>query len=59
MDRGQRRTALLGWLFLITPAVISAQDSNTDVSGAYLLAASQTLALGPLLGLSQANVLRP
>ena len=51
--------ALLGWLFVITPAVITAQDSNTDVSGAFLLAASQTLALGPLLGLSQANVLRP
>jgi hypothetical protein len=51
--------ALLGWLFVIMPAVISAQDSNTDVSGAYLLAASQTLALGPLLGLSQASVLRP
>jgi len=51
--------ALLGWLFVITPAVLNAQDSNTSVSGAYLLAASQTLALGPLLGLSQANVLRP
>jgi hypothetical protein len=50
--------ALLGWLFVIMPAVISAQDSNTSVSGAYLLAASQTLALGPLLGLSQASVLR-
>ena len=51
--------SLVGWLFVITPAVITAQDSNTDVSGAFLLAASQTLALGPLLGLSQANVLRP
>jgi hypothetical protein len=50
--------ALLGWLFVILPAVISAQDSNASVSGAYLLAASQTLALGPLLGLSQAAVLR-
>jgi hypothetical protein len=50
--------ALLGWLFVIMPAVISAQDSNTSVSGAYLLTASQTLALGPLLGLSQAAVLR-
>jgi hypothetical protein len=50
--------ALLGWLFVIMPAVISAQDSGTSVSGAYLLAASQTLALGPLLGLSQALVLR-
>ena len=50
--------ALVGWLFVILPAVISAQDSGTNVSGAYLLAASQTLALGPLLGLSQAAVLR-
>jgi putative Mn2+ efflux pump MntP len=50
--------ALLGWLFVITPAVITAQDSDTDASGAFLLAASQTLALGPLLGLSQANILR-
>jgi hypothetical protein len=50
--------ALLGWLFVILPAVISAQDSGSSVSGAYLLAASQTLALGPLLGLSQARVLR-
>ena len=50
--------ALLGWLFVIMPAVISAQDSGASVSGAYLLAASQTLALGPLLGLSQATVLR-
>jgi hypothetical protein len=50
--------ALLGWLFVIMPAVISAQDSGASVSGAYLLAASQTLALGPLLGLSQAAVLR-
>jgi hypothetical protein len=50
--------ALVGWLFVILPAVIGAQDSGGDVSGAYLLAASQTLALGPLLGLSQASVLR-
>ena len=38
--------------------MINAQNSGTSVSGAYLLAASQTLALGPLLGLSQASVLR-
>ncbi len=50
--------ALLGWLLVIIPAVIEAQDAGTSVSGAYLLAASQTLALGPLLGLSQAAVLR-
>ncbi|WP_042451802.1 hypothetical protein [Rhodococcus sp. 1139] len=50
--------ALLGWLLVIIPAIITAQDSGTSVTGAYLLAASQTLALGPLLGLSQALVLR-
>lgn len=41
--------ALLAWLLVIMPAVISAQDTNGDVSTAYLLAASQSLALGPLL----------
>jgi hypothetical protein len=51
--------AFVGWLFVIMPAVITAQDTNTDVTGAYMLAASQTLALGPLLGFSQASVLRP
>jgi hypothetical protein len=50
--------ALLGWLLIIMPAVITAEDTDISVSGAYLLAASQTLALGPLLGLSQAAVLR-
>ncbi len=50
--------ALVGWLFVIIPAVITAQESDASVSGAYMLAASQTLALGPLLGLSQASVLR-
>ena len=50
--------ALLGWLLVIIPAVITAEEADTSVSGAYLLAASQTLALGPLLGLSQAVVLR-
>lgn len=51
--------ALVGWLLVIIPAVTSAEKTDTSVSGAYLLAASQTLALGPLLGLSQASVLRP
>ncbi|MET7534128.1 hypothetical protein ACFWB1_35225 [Streptomyces goshikiensis] len=50
--------ALLAWLLIIMPAVISAQSSDQDVSMAYLLAASQSLALGPLLGLSQSLVLR-
>ncbi|MER6776341.1 MULTISPECIES: hypothetical protein [unclassified Streptomyces] len=50
--------ALLAWLLVIMPAVIGAQDSHQPVSTAYLLAASQSLALGPLLGLSQSLVLR-
>ncbi|MGW6574986.1 hypothetical protein ACWGAN_22870 [Streptomyces sp. NPDC054945] len=50
--------ALLAWLLVIMPAVIGAQDSHDTVSTAYLLAASQSLALGPLLGLSQSLVLR-
>ncbi|WP_329313461.1 MULTISPECIES: hypothetical protein [unclassified Streptomyces] len=50
--------ALIAWLLVITPAVISAQNSHQTVSTAYLLAASQSLALGPLLGLSQSLVLR-
>ncbi|MEU9435599.1 hypothetical protein [Streptomyces sp. NPDC048252] len=50
--------ALLAWLLVIMPAVIGAQDTDNDMSTAYLLAASQSLALGPLLGLSQSLVLR-
>jgi hypothetical protein len=50
--------ALLAWLLVVMPAVISAEDNDKSVSGAYLLAASQSLALGPLLGLSQAGALR-
>jgi hypothetical protein len=50
--------SLVGWLLVIIPAVVTAEDTGASVSGAYLLAASQTLALGPLLGLSQAGVLR-
>jgi hypothetical protein len=50
--------ALLGWLLVIMPAVLQAYGAHEDVGVAYMLAASQTLALGPLLGLSQAVVLR-
>lgn len=50
--------ALLAWLLVIMPAVINAQNSQEEASTAYLLAASQALALGPLLGLSQSLVLR-
>jgi hypothetical protein len=48
---------LLAWLLVIMPAVIEAQNSHKDASVAYLLAASQALAVGPLLGLSQSLVL--
>jgi mono/diheme cytochrome c family protein len=37
--------ALLAWLLVIMPAVIEAQNSHKDASVAYLLAASQALAL--------------
>jgi hypothetical protein len=50
--------ALVGWLLVIMPAVIQAQNTDADVGLAYMLAVSQTLALGPLLGLSQSLVLR-
>ncbi|MFF1905946.1 hypothetical protein [Kitasatospora sp. NPDC058218] len=50
--------ALLAWLLVIMPAVIDAQNTHENASTAYLLAASQSLALGPLLGLSQSVVLR-
>jgi hypothetical protein len=50
--------AVLARLLVIMPAVITAQDSDKDVSTTYLLAAGQSLALGPLLGLSQSMVLR-
>jgi hypothetical protein len=50
--------ALLAWLLVIMPAVIEAQNSHKNASTAYLLAAGQALALGPLLGLSQSLVLR-
>ncbi|WP_406059632.1 hypothetical protein OG462_20815 [Streptomyces sp. NBC_01077] len=50
--------ALLAWLLVITPAIATAEESANEVSTAYLLAASQSLALGPLLGLSQSLVLR-
>lgn len=50
--------ALLAWLPVIRPAVINAQNSDTDVSTAHLLADSQSLAPGPLLGLSPSLALR-
>ena len=49
--------ALLGWVLVIMPAD-QAREAHQDVGVAYMLVVSPTLALGPLLGLSQAVVLR-
>jgi hypothetical protein len=57
MDHRQYRPGAAG-LVARHPARGDHQESGDDVSTAYLLAASQSLALGPLLGLSQAMVLR-
>lgn len=50
---------LLAWLVIVLPSVTHAATSGGDVQAAYLLAVSQALAFGPLLGLSQAFALRP
>ena len=49
---------LLAWLAIVLPSVTHAATSGGDVQVAYLLAVSQALAFGPLLGLSQALMLR-
>src|SRR5512144_2993253 len=51
--------ALLAWLAIVLPSVTHTAASGGGVQAAYLLAVSQALAFGPLLGLSQAFVLRP
>jgi hypothetical protein len=50
---------LLAWLLIVLPSVTHAAASGGSVQVAYLTAVSQALALGPLLGLSQAFALRP
>lgn len=50
---------LLAWIAIVLPSVTHAATSGGDVQVAYLLAVSQALAFGPLLGLSQALMLRP
>jgi hypothetical protein len=50
---------LLAWLLVVLPPVFDAATSDGDVQVAYLLTVSQALALGPLLGLTQAFALRP
>jgi hypothetical protein len=51
--------ALIVWIAVVAPAAIAAESSGTDIRAAYFLAISQALALGPLIGLSQARALRP
>jgi hypothetical protein len=50
---------LLAWLVTVLPSVTHAASAGGDVQAAYLLAVSQALAYGPLLGFSQAFALRP
>jgi hypothetical protein len=51
--------ALIVWIVVVVPAGLSAESSGDDLRVAYFLAISQALALGPLIGLSQARALRP
>jgi hypothetical protein len=51
--------ALIVWIVVVAPAAINAGSSGGDVRAAYFLAISQALALGPLIGLSQARALQP
>lgn len=51
--------ALIVWILVVVPAGISADASGDDLRVTYFLAVSQALALGPLIGLSQAIALRP
>ncbi len=44
---------------MVVPAGISAETSGHDLRVAYLLAVSQALALGPLIGFAQATALKP
>lgn len=50
---------LLLWLLIVLPTAINTASSDGNVQAAYLTTVSQALALGPLLGLSQALALRP
>jgi hypothetical protein len=49
----------LAWLLVVLPDVLHTAASGGTVQVAFLTAVSQALALGPLLGLSQARALRP
>ena len=51
--------ALISWVVIVVPAAANASGSDGELRTAYFLAVSQALALGPLLGISQAKWLRP
>jgi hypothetical protein len=51
--------ALVVWAVVVVPAGIAAENSGDDIRVSYFLAISQALALGPLIGFSQAVALRP
>lgn len=51
--------ALAAWVVVVVPAAIAADASGHDLRVAYLLAVSQALALGPLIGFAQARALKP
>ncbi len=51
--------AVIAWVAVVVPAGISAETSGQDLRVAYFLAVSQALALGPLIGLTQARALMP
>jgi hypothetical protein len=51
--------ALVVWAVVVVPAGIAAESSGHDIRVSYFLAISQALALGPLIGFSQAVALRP
>jgi putative Mn2+ efflux pump MntP len=51
--------ALVVWGSVVVPAAISADTSGHNLRVAYLLAVSQALALGPLIGFAQARALKP
>ncbi len=51
--------ALIAWTIVVVPAAVSAESSGDDLRVAYLLAVSQALALGPLIGFAQARALKP
>lgn len=50
---------LLAWLLVVLPPVVDTVTSKGNVQAAYLLAVSQALAFGPLLGFAQAFAFRP